>query len=243
VIPQTLGRVPGTQALVGGDLASSVDYNNQLRHAIVAVGAFVMIAAFALMLMSLGSVVIAATAILLDLLSVAAAYGVMTAVFVHGWGAGLAGTHPVGAIESWIPLFVFVILFGLSMDYHVFVVSRIREAHDAGMPAARAVSHGIAATAGVVTSAAAIMVAVFAVFGMLSIQDFKQLGVGLAAAILLDATVIRVLLLPSVMTLLGERNWYLPRWLSWLSRISPDGIPGSAEAGQAVADPVHAGTP
>ena len=162
---------------------------------------------------------------------------------VRGWGAGLVGTHPVGAIESWIPLFVFVILFGLSMDYHVFVVSRIREAHDAGMPTRRAVSHGVAATAGVVTSAAAIMVAVFAVFGMLSMQDFKQLGVGLAAAILLDATVIRVLLLPSVMTLLGERNWYLPRWLSWLPRISVDGTPGCAEAGQAAADPVHAGTP
>jgi putative drug exporter of the RND superfamily len=243
VIPPTLGRVPGTQALVGGDLASSVDYNDQLRHAIVAVGAFVMIAAFVLMLISLGSVVIAATAILLDLLSVAAAYGVMTAVFVRGWGAGLVGTHPVGAIESWIPLFVFVILFGLSMDYHVFVVSRIREAHEAGMPTRRAVSHGVAATAGVVTSAAAIMVAVFAVFGMLSMQDFKQLGVGLATAILLDATVIRVLLLPSVMTLLGERNWYLPRWLSWLPRISVDGTPGCAEAGQAAADPVHAGAP
>ena len=207
VIPQTLGKVPGTQALVDGDLASSVDYNNQLRHAVIAVAAFVLVTAFLLMLVSLRSVVIAATAILLDLLSVGAAFGAMTAVFQHGWGAGLVGTHPVGAIESWIPLFVFVILFGLSMDYHVFVVSRIREAHDAGMPTARAVSHGIASTAGVVTSAATIMVAVFAVFGTLSMQDFKQLGVGLAVAVLLDATLIRVLLLPSLMTLLDDRTW------------------------------------
>jgi uncharacterized membrane protein YdfJ with MMPL/SSD domain len=164
--------------------------------------------------------VIAVTCVLLDLLSVGAAYGVMTAIFQHGWGAALVGTHAVGAIESWIPLFLFVVLFGLSMDYHVFVVSRIREARDRGMSTAQAVSSGIRSTAGVVTSAAVIMVAVFAVFGSLSMQDFKQLGVGLAVAILLDATLIRVVLLPSVMALIGDRNWYLPRWLGWLRRDS-----------------------
>jgi uncharacterized membrane protein YdfJ with MMPL/SSD domain len=220
LIPQTLGRVPGTQALTDGQLAASLDYNAALRSAAIRAFAFVMAAAFVLMLASLGSVVIAATCVLLDLLSVGAAYGVMTAVFQHGWGAALVGTHAVGAIESWIPLFLFVILFGLSMDYHVFVVSRIREAHDRGMATTQAVSHGIRSTAGVVTSAAVIMVAVFAVFGTLSMQDFKQLGVGLAVAILLDATLIRVVLLPSVMALLGDRNWYLPRWLAWLPRIS-----------------------
>src|SRR6516164_5219540 len=182
VIPQTLGRVPGVQALTDGALASSLDYNAALRSAAIRAFAVVMIAAFVLMLASLGSVVIAATCVLLDLLSVGAAYGVMTAIFQHGWGAALVGTHAVGAIESWIPLFLFVILFGLSMDYHVFVVSRIREAHDAGMTTRQAVSHGIRSTAGVVTSAAVIMVAVFAVFGTLSMQDFKQLGVGLAVA-------------------------------------------------------------
>src|SRR6516164_8390106 len=216
VIPQTLGRVPGVQALTDGALASSLDYNAALRSAAIRAFAVVMIAAFVLMLASLGSVVIAATCVLLDLLSVGAAYGVMTAIFQHGWGAALVGTHAVGAIESWIPLFLFVILFGLSMDYHVFVVSRIREAHDAGMTTRQAVSHGIRSTAGVVTSAAVIMVAVFAVFGTLSMQDFKQLGVGLAVAILLDATLIRVVLLPSVMALLGDRNWYLPGWLAWM---------------------------
>src|SRR6185312_6473377 len=120
---------------------------------------------------------------------------------------GLFGTEGVGAIEAWLPLFVFVVLFGLSMDYHVFVVSRIREAYDRGVPTSEAVASGIRSTAGAVTSAAAIMVAVFAVFGTLSMQDFKQMGVGLGVAILLDATVIRVLLLPTVMALLGERNW------------------------------------
>src|SRR5499427_8583996 len=220
LIPQTLGRVPGTQALTDGQLAASLDYNAALRSAAIRAFAFVMAAAFVLMLVSLGSVVIAATCVLLDLLSVGAAYGVMTAVFQHGWGAAMVGTHAVGAIESWIPLFLFVILFGLSMDYHVFVVSRIREAHDHGMTTQQAVSHGIRTTAAVVTSAAVIMVAVFAVFGTLSMQDFKQLGVGLAVAILLDATLIRVVLLPSVMALLGDRNWYLPKWLARLPRIS-----------------------
>jgi RND superfamily putative drug exporter len=229
LIPQAFGRIPGTTALTDGQLASSLDYNAALRSAALRAFAFVMAAAFVLMLLSLGSVVIAATCVLLDLLSVAAAYGVMTAIFQHGWGAALVGTHAVGAIESWIPLFLFVVLFGLSMDYHVFVVSRIREAHDRGMTTGQAVSAGIRSTAGVVTSAALIMVAVFAVFGTLSMQDFKQLGVGLAVAILLDATLIRVVLLPSVMVLLGDRNWYLPTWLDWLRRTSyhSAGLPAS----------------
>ena len=150
---------------------------------------------------------IAATALVLNLLSVGAAFGVMTAVFQHGWGAGLFGTEGVGAIEAWIPMFTLVILFGLSTDYHVFVVSRIREAVDAGMDTTAAVHHGITRTAGVVTGAAAIMVAVFAVFATLSMMDFKQMGVGLAAAVAIDATLIRIVVLPAVMVLLGERNW------------------------------------
>jgi uncharacterized membrane protein YdfJ with MMPL/SSD domain len=218
VIPATLGAVPGLETHVAGDLAFSTDFNDQLRHSITPVLVFVMGVAFVLMLVSFRSVTIAAVSILLNLLSAAASFGVLVAVFQHGWGAGLVGTSAVGAIESWIPLFSFVILFGLSMDYHVFVVSRIREAHDAGLPTRQAVAHGVQSTAGVVTSAAVIMVAVFAVLGTLSMQDFKQLGVGLAVAILLDATVVRGLLLPSMLALLGERTWYLPRWLSWLPR-------------------------
>ena len=216
IVPATVGKIPGGQALVGGNLAASNDFNHQLQHGIVPVILFVMGITFILMTIGFSSIVIAATTIGLNLLSVGAAYGIMVAVFQHGWGAGLIGTTAPGAIESWIPLFVFVVLFGLSMDYNVFVVSRIKEAHDRGMPTQQAIAHGIRATAGVVTSAAVIMVAVFAVFGTLSLMDFKQLSVGLAVAVLLDATVVRGVLLPSVMTLLGERNWYLPRWLSRL---------------------------
>jgi RND superfamily putative drug exporter len=214
IVPATVGKIPGGTALVGGDLAQRLDWNAQMGSSIVPVILFVMGITFVLMLIAFGSLVIAATSMALNLLSVGAAYGALSAVFVHGWGAGLIGTQAPGAIESWIPLFVFVVLFGLSMDYNVFVVSRIREGHDRGLPTRQAVAYGIRSTAGVVTSAAIIMVAVFAVFGTLSVQQFKQLAVGLAVSVLIDATVIRAVLLPSVMTLLGDRNWYRPRWLA-----------------------------
>ena len=207
IVPHTLGALPNTTAATGGSLALSTDFTHQLDRSLLPVFVFVVSVTFLLMLVAFRSWVIAATAIVLNLLSTAAAYGVMVAVFQHGWGAGLVGTTAVGAIEAWIPLFVFVVLFGLSMDYHVFVVSRIREARERGASTKDAVAHGLRATAGAITSAAAIMVAVFAVFGTLDMQDFKQLGVGLAVAILLDATIIRVVLLPTVMIMLGERNW------------------------------------
>ena len=231
LVPQAFGAVPGDEAVVGGDLAFSIDFNNQLKASILPVFLFVLGITFLLMLVAFRSVVIAATSIGLNLLSVGAAYGVMVAVFQHGWGASLVDTTAPGAIESWLPLFVFVILFGLSMDYHVFVVSRIREARQRGLSTSAAVAHGLRSTAGAVTSAAVIMVAVFAVFGTLSMQDFKQLGVGLAVAVLLDATVVRCLLLPSVMILLGERNWYLPRWLGWLPKGRLTESEPEAEAG------------
>ncbi|WP_377272165.1 MMPL family transporter [Peterkaempfera sp. SMS 1(5)a] len=220
VIPRTLGAVPGTEAPVTGETAGSYDFNHQMSASLLPVFGFVIAFAFLLMLLSFRSPVVAVTAVVLNLLSVGAAYGVLSLVFQHGVGASLLGTAGVGAIESWVPLFLFVILFGLSMDYHVFVVSRIKEAHDRGLDNRSAVAHGIRSTAGVVTSAAVIMVAVFAVFGTLSMQSMKQMGVGLAVAVLVDATVIRGVLLPSVMTLLGERNWYLPRWLRRLPDFS-----------------------
>jgi RND superfamily putative drug exporter len=207
IVPRTFGALPHTTAATGGSLALSTDFNRQLDHSLLPVFVFVVSVTFLLMLAAFRSWVIAATAIVLNLLSTAAAYGVMVAVFQHGWGASLVGTTAVGALEAWIPLFVFVVLFGLSMDYHVFVVSGIREARMRGMNTKDAVAHGLRTTAGAITSAAAIMVAVFGVFATLAMQDFKQLGVGLAVAILLDATVIRVVLLPTVMILLGERNW------------------------------------
>ncbi|HEU5428085.1 MAG TPA: MMPL family transporter [Actinocrinis sp.] len=234
VVPQTLDKLPGAQVAVGGQLAFGVDFNAQLHHSIVPVFAFVLAITFLLMLFAFRSPVIALTAILLNLLSVGAAYGVMTAIFQHGWGAGLVHSQVPGAIESWLPLFVFVVLFGLSMDYHVFVVSRIKEARERGMSTERAVMHGLRSAAGAVTSAAVIMVAVFGVFGTLSMQDFKQLGVGLAVAVALDATVIRVLLLPAVMILLGERNWSRS-----LRRAAPVTATVSTEAGSVA--PAQAG--
>ncbi|RNM16990.1 MMPL family transporter [Nocardioides pocheonensis] len=236
VIPATLGAVPGTKVYVAGNLAFSEDFNAHLEKAIVPVVAFVLVLAFVLMLVAFDSVTIAAVSVLLNVLSMAAAFGVMVAVFQHGWGAGLVGAHGVGAIESWIPLFSFVILFGLSMDYQVFVVSRIREAHDRGLPTRDAVAHGIEISAGVVTSAAAIMVGVFAVFGTLSMTTFKQLGVGLAVAILLDATVVRAVLLPSLLAALGDRTWWLPRRLRFLARGEEH------EAAEAPTAPVEAPT-
>jgi RND superfamily putative drug exporter len=216
VVPASFGSVAGVRAYVGGNLAFSEDFNTQLERAILPVVLFVMLMAFVLMLLAFRSVTVAAVSVLLNLLSMSAAFGVMVAVFQHGWGAQLVGGGDVGAIEAWIPLFSFVILFGLSMDYHVFVVSRIREAHDSGMSTRDAVAHGVRISAGVVTSAAVIMVAVFSVFATLSMTTFKQLGVGLAVAILLDATIVRAVRLPSVLAALGDRTWWLPEWLSFL---------------------------
>ncbi|MBO1419737.1 MMPL family transporter [Streptomyces sp. FH025] len=220
LVPATVLTVPGTEAPVTGNTAGSHDFNSRMTGSMPLVFGFVVAFAFLLMLTSFRSLAVALTAVALNLLSVGAAYGVLTLVFQHGVGASLLGTAGVGAVESWVPLFLFVILFGLSMDYHVFVVSRIKEGHDHGLPTRAAIAHGIRSTAGVVTSAAVIMVAVFAVFGTLSMQVMKQMGVGLAVAVLIDATVIRAVLLPSVMTLLDERNWYLPRWLNWLPDLS-----------------------
>jgi uncharacterized membrane protein YdfJ with MMPL/SSD domain len=178
--------------------------------------AFVLLFAFGLMLVAFRSIVIAAKAIVLNLLSVAAAYGVLVIVFQHGVGKGLLGDASTAGISAVVPLLLFVILFGLSMDYHVFILSRIRETYDRGKRMDEAVSYGIKSTAGVVTSAAVVMVAVFAIFATLSWPFFKQFGVGLAAAVLIDATIVRAVLLPASMKLLGDWNWYLPSWLEWL---------------------------
>ena len=181
-----------------------------------------------LLLLTFRSIVIPLTAIILNLLSVGAAYGVLVLIFQQGHLQSLLGFTSVGGVVFWLPLFLFVILFGLSMDYHVFILSRVREGHDHGMSTEGAVAHGIKATAGVVTSAAIVMVAVFAIFATLGEIVFKMMGVGLAAAILIDATIVRAVLLPATMKLLGDWNWYLPRWLQWLPRIG--GEPGAAPA-------------
>ncbi|MEU2976294.1 MMPL family transporter [Streptomyces hirsutus] len=235
VRPATLGTVDGLEAPVTGQVAGSEDFNDQLVGSVVPVFVFVVVFAFLLMLLSFRSLTIAITSIVLNLLSVGAAYGILVAVFQHGWGASLVGAEGVGAIITWLPLFLFVILFGLSMDYHVFVVSRIREARLRGRTTRDAIQHGVVTTAGVITSAAVIMVAVFGIFGTLSMQSMKQMGVGLAAAVLIDATVIRGVLLPAVMALLGERNWYLPKWLHRMPDLTHDESPTGAGAGAPVA--------
>ena len=228
VIPSTLGRVDGVEAAVTGETAVSRDFNDLMGQRMPIVMAFVLALAFGLLLVAFRSVVIAAKAIVLNLLSVAAAYGLLVAVFQWGWGESLLGFDSTGSITAWLPLFMFVILFGLSMDYHVFILSRIREAYDRGLSTEDAVAHGIRTTAGVVTAAATVMVAVFAIFVTLSTVDMKQIGFGLAAAILIDATIVRAVLLPATMKLLGDWNWYLPNWLGWLPQLEHEASAGRA---------------
>jgi RND superfamily putative drug exporter len=219
LIPSTVGRVDGVQASVSGQTAQSRDFNDLMKGHAPIVFAFVLTMAFILLLVTFRSLVIPIKAIVLNLLSVGAAYGVLVWIFQEGHGEKLLGFRSTGAITSWLPLFLFVILFGLSMDYHVFILSRIREAFDGGMRTQDAVSHGIKSTAGVVTSAAFVMVAVFSIFATLRAVEFKQMGVGLAVAVLLDATLVRAVLLPATMKLLGDWNWYLPRGLKRLPRV------------------------
>jgi RND superfamily putative drug exporter len=222
LIPQTLGRVDGADTAVTGTVAEDVDFTHQVKHGMPYVIAFVLGLAFLLLLVTFRSIVVPVKAIVLNLLSVAASYGVLVLVFQHHWAQGLLGFHSNGSVVSWVPLFLFVVLFGLSMDYHVFILSRVREGIDSGLSNDDALRHGITRTAGVVTSAALVMVGVFSIFGTLSQLDVKQAGVGLATAVLLDATIVRGVLLPASMKLLGDWNWYLPRWLAWLPRTSHD---------------------
>jgi RND superfamily putative drug exporter len=222
VLPASIGRVPGASWAVTGETAGTHDFNSQIKHTFPLVFAFVLGLAFLLLLATFRSLVIPLTSIVLNLLSVGAAYGVLVWIFQDGHLQALLGFRSNGAVVTWLPLFLFAVLFGLSMDYHVFIVSRIKELRDNGLSTAEAVSEGIRTTAGTVTAAAAVMVAVFAIFASLPMLDIKQLGVGLAVAVLLDATLIRGILLPATMKLLGDWNWYLPRWLGWLPHVSLD---------------------
>ncbi len=223
IVPTTVGALPDAEAGVTGLTAQWIDGANGVKSSLPPVVAFVLVFAFLLMLVAFRSPVIAAKAIVLNLLSVGAAYGVLVLVFQHGVGKGLLGFSSTGGIDPVVPLLLFVILFGLSMDYHVFLLSRIREAVQGGASTEEAVAHGIKTTAGVVTSAALVMVFVFGVFIALSLLFFKQFGVGLAVAILIDATIVRGVLLPASMRLLGDWNWYLPSWLEWLPRLKGRG--------------------
>ena len=221
LIPASFEGSPA-RALVAGQASANIDFRDKMYLRTPFVFAFVLGLAFVVLLVMFRSIVIPIKAIILNLLSVGAAYGVLVLVFQEGWPPGienLLGFDATGIIESWLPLFLFAILFGLSMDYHMFVLGRIKEAYEKGASNEEAVSLGIKATAGTITSAAAIMVAVFSIFAFMRLLGMQQFGVGLGVAILIDATVIRSILLPASMKLLGDWNWYLPSWLEWLPRI------------------------
>jgi uncharacterized membrane protein YdfJ with MMPL/SSD domain len=219
LVPAAFADVPGATVDVTGEAAQSKDFGDLVAQRLPLVFAFVLGLAFLLLLVTFRSIVVPAKAIALNLLSVGAAYGVLVLVFQRGLGESLLGFHSNGGVTPWLPMFLFVILFGLSMDYHVLILSRVREGIDRGLGSDEAVSRGIKATAGTVTSAALVMVAVFSIFATLSLVDMKEMGIGLAVAVLIDATIVRAILLPAAMKLLGERNWYLPRSLGWLPRV------------------------
>jgi RND superfamily putative drug exporter len=227
IVPATVGAVPGATVAVGGATAMSVDAINRLSSRTPTVFGFVIVLTLVLMTLAFSSLAMGLVTILVNLLSAAAAFGVLVGVFQHTWAQGLLGFHSTGGVIFWIPVFLFVILFGLSMDYHVLVVSRIKEAVDRGVTPKQAVADGVAGSAGVVTSAAVVMIAVFAIFAGLPMIEFKELGIGLSTAILLDAVVIRILLLPAVLALLGRHAWWSPRWLA---RVLPRRPWGDQEA-------------
>ncbi len=224
-VPAAFGSLPGVQAYVTGNAASALDVTQIYLDAIPLVFAFVLGLSFLLLLVVFHSLVIPIKAIALNLLSTAAAFGVMVAVFQDGIIGHTFGLAQSAVIESWVPIFVFAILFGLSMDYHVFILTRVKEARDRGLDSRAAVAKGISITSGTVTSAATIMVLVFAAFITIPFAFIQELGLGLAVAVLLDATVIRSVLLPATMTLLGDWNWWLPSFLRWLPRVTIEGEP------------------
>ena len=206
---------------VAGDTAESIDFRDRMFSSAYCVFAFVLGLSFLLMLIMFRSIIIPIKALVLNLLSVAAVYGVLVMVFQWGWGISILGSEETGIIETWLPLFLFGILFGLFMDYHMLLLNRIKEEYDKHGDNERAVSTGISLTAGQITSAAAVMVGVFASFATSRILGLQQFGLGLAVAVFIDATVIRVVLLPASMKLLGKWNWYLPAWMEWLPAVTP----------------------
>ncbi len=216
ILPATIGTVPGASYAVTGNTASGHDFNAALHSRTPLVFAVVAGLALILLMVAFRSLAIPLISIGLNLLSVGAAYGLITLIFQDGHLQGPLGFTSFGGIIPWVPLFMFVFLFGLSMDYHVFILSRIRELRARGKPHNDAVIGGVAACSGVVTSAAVIMVAVFSIFATLSLIELKMIGVGLASAVLIDATIVRGVLVPAALALLGDRSWYFPRWLEWL---------------------------
>ena len=222
IVPAVFGNLPDVDVYVTGDAAFTLDTVDFYARGMPQVMTFVLGLSFLLLLIAFRSIVIPIKAILLNLLSTGAAFGLLVLVFQDGWAADALGFKP-GPIESFVPVFIFTILFGLSMDYHVFILTRIKEARDRGLPTDEAVARGISITSGTITSAAAIMIVVFSVFVTLELTVIKQLGFGLATAVLIDATIVRSVLLPATMRLLGEWNWWLPPFLRWLPEVTIEG--------------------
>jgi RND superfamily putative drug exporter len=223
IIPPIQQTMTGSQVLVTGVTANNVDFLEMRDTYTPVVFAFVLGLSFLLLLVVFRSLVVAAKAIAMNLLSVGAAYGLLVWVFQEGNMASFFGFQQVEAIEAWLPLLLFSILFGLSMDYHVFLLSRIREAYDQSHRNAESVAIGLQRTGRIITGAALIMVAVFAGFAAGSLPLLQQVGFGLGVAVLIDATIVRSILVPSAMALLGDRNWYLPHWLRWLPDVRVEG--------------------
>jgi RND superfamily putative drug exporter len=227
LIPAAFAGVPG-EVLVGGTPANNADFEAVVRDYTPLVFAFVLGLSFLLLMLAFRSLVVPLKAIVMNLLSVGAAYGLLVLVFQKGYGAGLLGFQEAPTIEAWLPIFLFCVLFGLSMDYHVFLLSRIREHYDQTKRNGESVAVGLQATGKIITGAALIMVAVFAGFASGQLVMFQQMGFGLAVAVLIDATLVRSVLVPASMALLGDRNWYLPRWLTWLPDLRVEGRPVAA---------------
>jgi len=225
-VPEALGST-GAAALVTGETAETIDYRELTSRWLPIVFAFVLGLSFVLLAVAFRSVVMPLVAIALNLLSVSAAYGLLLLVFVKGIGHDLLGFSQVEVIAAWLPLFLFSVLFGLSMDYTVFLLSRIRELHAHGQSAREAVAHAVGSTGRIITGAALIIIMVFVGFANGDQVEFQQMGFGVAVSLLIDATLIRLVLLPAVLALLGERAWYLPSWLEWLPHVE---IEGHAEA-------------
>jgi uncharacterized membrane protein YdfJ with MMPL/SSD domain len=226
-VPAAFGGTDA-QVLVTGTTAENLDYFDVMAFWLPIVLAVVLALSFCLLTVAFRSVVVSATAVVMNLLSVGAAWGLLVIVFQHGVGADLLGFRQVETIEAWVPLFLFAVLFGLSMDYQVFLLSRIRERYSRTRDTRDAVTFGVTSTARIITGAALIIVAVFAGFAAGELVMFQQMGFGVAVALLLDATVVRSVVVPSAMAVLGERNWYLPRWLDWLPHVDVEGAPEEA---------------
>jgi RND superfamily putative drug exporter len=216
ILPDTIGRTPGVDFAVMGKAAFAADFTDAVTAKTPYVVGAVLVLAFVLLLVAFRSVAIPAVSIVLTLLSVGAAYGVLTWVFQGGHGESWLGFTAYGGVISWLPLFMFVLVLGLSMDYHIFILSRVRERLHHGASPTRALVDGVGSSAGVVTTAAVVMVSVFSIFVVLSAIEYKMLGIGMAIAVLIDATLVRGVLLPAALAALGSRAWSLPRWLEWL---------------------------